>query len=205
INIKWVDTTDDNKVEGQLKGVDGIIVPGGFGSRGTEGKIKAIKYARERNVPFLGLCFGLQMAVVEFARNICDLKDANSTEIDSKTKYPVIDILPEQKNVNIKGGTMRLGAYTADVMEGSKVFYLYNSSKVSERHRHRYEVNPEYHKVLEDNGMIFSGTSQNGKLVEFIELPKLNYFIATQSHPELKSSLERPAPLFYGFVKSCLK
>lgn len=205
VNVKWVDTTDENKVEEQLKGVDGIIVPGGFGSRGTEGKINAIRYARERNVPFLGLCFGLQMAVVEFARNVCDLKDANSTEIDSKTKYPVIDILPEQKNVNIKGGTMRLGAYTADVMEGSKVFYLYNSSKVSERHRHRYEVNPEYHKVLEDKGMIFSGTSQNGKLVEFIELPKLNYFIATQAHPELKSSLDKPAPLFFGFVKACLK
>ncbi len=205
VNIKWVDTTDENKVEEQLKGVDGIIVPGGFGSRGTEGKIKAIRYARERNVPFLGLCFGLQMAVVEFARNVCNLKDANSTEIDPKTKNPVIDILPEQKNINLKGGTMRLGAYTANVMEGSKVFYLYKSKEVSERHRHRYEVNPEYHKVLEDKGLIFSGTSQNGKLVEFIELPKLNYFIATQAHPELKSSLERPAPLFYGFVKACVK
>lgn len=205
INLKWVETTDENKVESQLKGVDGIIVPGGFGSRGTEGKIKAIKYARERNVPYLGLCFGLQLAVIEFARNVCGLENANSTEIDSKTRYPVIDILPEQKKVKEKGGTMRLGAYTADITEGSKIFYLYNSNKVSERHRHRYEVNPEYHKVLEDKGLLFSGTSKKGKLVEFIELPKLDYFVATQAHPELKSKLEQPAPLFYGFVKACLK
>lgn len=205
INLKWVETTDEGKVEDQLRGVDGIIVPGGFGSRGTEGKIKAINYARERNVPFLGLCFGLQLAVVEFARNVCNLDGANSTEINQKTKHPVIDILPEQKKVKKKGGTMRLGAYVADVMEGSKVFYLYNSSKVSERHRHRYEVNPKYHKVLEDNGLIFSGTSKKGELVEFIEIPKLNYFVATQAHPELKSNLEKPAPLFYGFIKACLK
>jgi len=205
INLKWIETTDEDKVEKQLKGVDGIIVPGGFGSRGTEGKINAIKYARERNVPYLGLCFGLQLAVIDFARHVCSLKEANSTEINPKTKYPVIDILPEQKKVKQKGGTMRLGSYVADVMEGSKVFYLYNSKKVSERHRHRYEVNPKYHKILEDNGLIFSGTSKKGFLVEFIELPKLDYFVATQAHPELKSTLEKPAPLFYGFVKACLK
>ncbi|MDP2909004.1 MAG: CTP synthase (glutamine hydrolyzing) [Nanoarchaeota archaeon] len=205
VDVKWVDTTDENKVEEQLKGVDGIIVPGGFGSRGAEGKIRAVRYARERNVPYLGLCFGLQLAVIEFARDVCGLENANSTEIDSKTAHPVVDILPEQKTVREKGGTMRLGAYTADVMEGSKVFYLYNSAKVSERHRHRYEVNPEYHKILEDKGLVFSGTSQNGKLVEFIELPSHDYFVATQAHPELKSKLEKPAPLFYGFVKACMK
>jgi len=206
INVKWIDTTDNNKVEDQIKGVEGIIVPGGFGSRGAEGKITAIRYARERNVPYLGLCFGLQLAVIEFARNVCDLKDANSTEINPDTKNPVVDILPEQKDVKDKGGTMRLGAYDADIIEGSKIFYLYNNSnKVSERHRHRYEVNPEYHKILEEKGLIFSGTSKNGELVEFIELPRHDYFVATQAHPELKSKLEQPAPLFYGFIKACLK
>ncbi|MBU4502156.1 MAG: gamma-glutamyl-gamma-aminobutyrate hydrolase family protein, partial [Nanoarchaeota archaeon] len=205
INVKWIETTDEKKVDDQLKGVDGIIVPGGFGSRGTEGKIKAIKYARERNVPYLGLCFGLQLAVIEYARHICDLNGANSTEIDPETKYPVVDILPEQKKVDKKGGTMRLGAYDADILAGSKVFYLYSSNTVSERHRHRYEVNPEYHKVLEDKGLVFSGSSQDGRLVEFIELPKHTYFVATQAHPELKSKLEEPAPLFYGFIKACLK
>jgi CTP synthase len=192
------------KVVEQLEGVHGIIVPGGFGSRGAEGKIKAINYARENNVPFLGLCFGMQLAVMEFARNVCGIEDANSTEINLQTKNLVIDILPEQKDIEDKGGTMRLGAYTADVIKGSKVFDLYKSSKVSERHRHRYEVNPEYHNVLKDNGLIFAGTSQQGRLVEFIELPKLDYFIATQAHPELKSSLEKPAPLFYGFMRACL-
>ena len=203
INLKWIETTDADKVEEQLKNINGIIVPGGFGSRGSEGKIKAIKYARENNIPYLGLCYGLQLAVVEFARNVCGLKDANSSEI-CETKNPVIDILPEQKEINDKGGTMRLGGYEADILKGSKVFEFYNSDKVSERHRHRYEVNPKYHEILKENGMVFSGTSKNGRLVEFIELPNLKYFIATQSHPELKSKLERPAPLFYNFVKACL-
>ena len=205
INLKWIETTADDKIEDQLRGVEGIIIPGGFGSRGTEGKIKAVNYARERNVPFLGLCFGLQLAVIEFARHVCGLDNANSTEINPETEHPVVDILPEQKNIKDKGGTMRLGAYTAEVIEGSKIFSLYNSTKVSERHRHRYEVNPDYHKQLEEKGLIFSGTSQKGKLVEFIELPELDYFVATQTHPELKSKLEEPAPLFYGFIKACLK
>jgi CTP synthase len=204
VSFKFIDTSNEEKVVEQLEGVHGIIVPGGFGSRGAEGKIKAINYARENNVPFLGLCFGMQLAVMEFARNVCGIEDANSTEINLQTKNPVIDILPEQKDIEDKGGTMRLGAYTADVIKGSKVFDLYKSSKVSERHRHRYEVNPKYHNVLKDNGLIFAGTSQQGRLVEFIELPKLDYFIATQAHPELKSSLEKPAPLFYGFMRACL-
>jgi len=205
INLRWIETTDEKTVEDQLRGVDGIIVPGGFGSRGTEGKIQAIKYARERNVPFLGLCYGLQLAVAEFARHLCNLDGANSTEINPDTKYPVVDILPEQKTIKNKGGTMRLGAYIADVTEGSRVYNLYNSTSVSERHRHRYEVNPEYHNILKEKGLVLSGTSQNGRLVEFIELPDHDYFVATQSHPELKSKLEEPAPLFYGFIKACLK
>ena len=205
IRVKWIDTTDESRVNSLLENVDGIIVPGGFGSRGVEGKINAIKYARENNIPYLGLCFGLQLAVIEFARNVCKLTDAHSTEIDHETSCPVIDILPEQKTIISKGGTMRLGSYTADVVEGTKVFELYKSFKVSERHRHRYEVNPDYHDILVSNGLVFSGTSERGRLVEFIELPNLKYFVGTQAHPELKSKLHEPAPLFYGFVKACLE
>jgi CTP synthase len=203
INLEWVETTDltDAKV---IDGLDGVIVPGGFGSRGTEGKIEIIRRAREENIPFLGLCLGLQLAVVEYARNVCHLKNANSTEFDPDTPFPVIDILPEQKNIKEKGGTMRLGAYEAIVKKGSIISKLYKSSVISERHRHRYEVNPEYHKILTDNGLVFSGTSRDGRLVEFIELPELKYFVATQAHPELKSRMEEPSPLFYGFVQASL-
>ena len=190
-----------------MKNVDGIIVPGGFGSRGVEGKIKVIRYARENKIPFLGLCYGLQLAVIEYARNICNLKDANSTEINPNTPYPLIDILPEQKNVVNKGGTMRLGAYPANLVMGTLVHSLYNKDVVYERHRHRYEVNPEYHEILQKNGLMFSGMSPDKRLVEFIELPKNvhPYFVATQAHPELKSRFERPAPLFYGLVRACIK
>jgi len=208
VNIKWVETTDIEEKKADLEEIvrecSGIIVPGGFGSRGAEGKIRVIEYARKNNIPFLGLCYGLQLAVVEFARNVCNL-NANSTEIDEKAECPVIDILPEQKTVDKKGATMRLGAFAADVKRGTKVFDLYSSENVSERHRHRYEVNPEFHSVLEKNGLVFSGTSCNGRLVEFIELPNHPYFVATQSHPELKSRLMRPAPLFMGFVEACLR
>ena len=207
INIGLVNSNDieeNNAGLEKLKEFQGIIVPGGFGSTGTEGKIKAIRFARESNIPFLGLCFGMQLAVVEFARNICRL-DANSTEIVSGIKDNVIDILPEQKDISAKGGTMRLGAYKAILKEGSRVKEIYGSDEIYERHRHRYEVNPNYHKLLEDNGMAFSGMSPGGKLVEFIELPKHKFFIATQAHPEFKSSLLKPSPLFDGFVKACLK
>jgi len=203
IDLKWVETTDLNDAS-FLEALDGLVVPGGFGSRGTEGKIEAIRTARERNIPFLGLCLGLQLAVIEFARNVCGLTGANSTEIVPDTPHPIIDILPEQKGVTDKGGTMRLGAYPAILKEGSLVHSLYRKAEVSERHRHRYEVNPDYHRILEENGMIFSGTSLDGRLVEFIELPELRYFVATQAHPELKSRMESPAPLFYGFVTACL-
>ena len=204
INIEWVSSQDIEKGNVDLGKFNGIVVPGGFGSSGVEGKIKAIKYARENNIPFLGLCFGLQLAVVEFARHVCSL-DANSSEIDYNVKDKVIDILPEQKNVNEKGGTMRLGAYKAVLKEGSKVREIYGESEVWERHRHRYEVNPEYHKILEEKGLVFSGISEDGRLVEFVELPKHKFFIATQAHPEFKSNLLKPAPLFDGFVRACLQ
>jgi CTP synthase len=196
--------TTDLKDTSFLDEMDGVVVPGGFGSRGTEGKIKIIRMAREKDIPFLGLCLGLQLAIIEFARSCCNLKGANSTEIDPDTPHPVIDILPEQKGVVDKGGTMRLGAYTAVLKEGTIVHSLYGAPEASERHRHRYEVNPKYHSIITQNGMVFSGKSHDGRLVEFLELPHLKFFIATQAHPELKSSMERPAPLFYGFVKACL-
>ena len=203
INVKWVETTDLHDTA-FMDEVDGVIVPGGFGSRGTEGKIEIIRVAREKNIPFLGLCLGLQLAVIEFARHVCGLEGANSTEIDPDTTHPVIDVLPEQKDVTEKGGTMRLGAYPAVLKEGTVVRGLYGTETVSERHRHRYEVNPEYHEAIAERGMVFCGTSGDGRLVEFIELPDLRFFVATQAHPELKSRMEQPAPLFYGFVKACL-
>jgi CTP synthase len=201
--LKWVETTD-LKDASCLDSVHGIVVPGGFGHRGTEGKIEVIRKARERNIPFLGLCLGLQLAVIEFARNVCGLKGANSTEIDVNTPHPVIDILPEQKTITDKGGTMRLGAYHAVLKPGTLVRSLYGIDEVSERHRHRYEVNPAYHQVIQEKGMVFSGCSRDGRLVEFIELPHLKFFAATQAHPELKSRMEIPAPMFYGFVKACM-
>jgi len=203
INLKWIETTDLSDTSFMDK-VDGIVVPGGFGSRGAEGKIEAIRIAREKNIPFLGLCLGLHMAVIEFARNVCKMTEANSTEMDSDTPHPVIDILPEQKEIEDKGGTMRLGAYKALLSKGTLTKSLYGKNEASERHRHRYEVNPEYHDVLTENGMVFSGRSPDRRLVEFIELPDHKYFVATQAHPELKSRMDKPAPLFYGFVKACL-
>lgn len=207
VQLEWIDSKEFEKnpesVE-RLKMFNGLIVPGGFGGSGVEGKILAIKYARENNLPYLGLCFGLQLAVVEFARHMCNLPDAHTSEIDSSTTSPVIDILPEQKNVDNLGGTMRLGAYPAILKEGTRVRELYGRSEVFERHRHRYEVNPEYHQLLTQNGMVLSGTSPDSRLVEFIELPGHKFFVATQAHPEFKSSLLKPAPLFNGFIKGCL-
>ena len=203
INLKLVETSELEDIS-FLDGVDGVVVPGGFGHRGTEGKIRVIRAVREKNIPFLGLCLGLQLAVIEFGRNACGLEGANSTEIDPKTPHPVIDILPEQRGVSEKGGTMRLGAYRAVLKEGSVVHALYHAGEVAERHRHRYEVNPEYHRIITDKGMVFSGASKDGRLVEFIELPGHRFFVATQAHPELKSRMEAPAPLFYGFVKACM-
>jgi CTP synthase len=211
VTIGWVDSKELEK-EGAdpkkvLEGYSGIIIPGGFGSTGIEGKITAIRYCRENNIPFLGLCYGLQLAVVEYSRNVCGLAGANTTEVDPSTKYKVIDILPEQRGVSEKGATMRLGAYRALLKEGSKVRALYgNAPEAYERHRHRYEVNPEYHAQLLEKGLVFSGMSPDGKLVEFIELPesKHSFFVGTQAHPEFKSSLLKPAPLFRGFVEAAL-
>ncbi len=200
LEVVWVDTT--NGTAQDLEGVDGVIVPGGFGARGIEGKIDIIRHCRERSVPYLGICYGMQLAVVEFARNVCGLAGAHSTEVDPKTIHPVVDILPEQLEVTEKGGTMRLGAWEATLTEGI-VSELYGSQTVSERHRHRYEINPAYHDTLTEHGLVLSG--MHGKLAEFIELPEHPFFVATQAHPELKSTLDTPAPLFMGLVAAASK
>lgn len=206
--ISWIETTEietgKKSIADMLKNIDGIIVPGGWGARGTEGKMQVVKFARENNIPYLGLCYGMQLAVIEFARNVCGLDGANSMEIDPKTKSPVVKILPRLVGVTDMGGTPRLGAFEADIMKGSRVEKIYGSAKVTERHRHRYEVNPDYHECLRKNGLVISGTSENGKLAEFIELPKHKFFVATQAHPEFKSRLEKPAPMFLEFLKSCI-
>jgi CTP synthase len=244
VEIEWIDAKSLEKNEDIVKKLcnyRGIIIPGGFGGSGVEGKIKAIKFARENNIPFLGLCYGMQLALVEFARNVCMMEGANTTEVNKDTPYPVIDILPTQKELiekNGYGGTMRLGAYAAILEKDSKVFRLYKEIGrliedekriellktkksqrfrlgvfkegdiiVLERHRHRYEVSPKYISLLKEKGIRFSGhhiREDGAKLMEFIELPNHKYFVATQGHPEFKSRLEAPAPLFYGFVKACL-
>lgn len=208
VNVRWIETTDveEGKVSpaAALEGVHGMLVPGGFGSRGVEGKMSVIKEARERGIPYLGICYGLQLAVIEFARNVCKLHGANTTENEPETPHPVIDIMPEQKTVTNMGGTMRLGAYKALLEKNSQVAQLYSSPEAWERHRHRFEVNPDYHDRLRVNGMRLSGMSENGRLVEFIELPGHPFFMATQAHNELTSRLEKPNPLFYGFIKAAL-
>ncbi|MBU0666091.1 MAG: CTP synthase (glutamine hydrolyzing) [Nanoarchaeota archaeon] len=208
VKAVFVETTDMKNIrniKSHLKDIDGVIVPGGFGGRGVEGKIEIIKYCRKNNIPFLGICYGMQLAIVEFARNVCGLKNANTTEINPKTKHPVIDILPEQKKISEMGGTMRLGTYPAILKKDSKIFKLYGAISVSERHRHRYEVNPDYIAQLEKKGVVFSGMSPDRKLCEFMELPSHPYFVGCQGHPELKSGFLKPAPLFYGLVKTSLE
>ena len=185
--------------------LNAILVPGGFGVRGIEGMIEAVRYAREKNIPFLGLCLGLQCAIIEFARNVCGLQGANSTEFEPETPYPVIDFLPEQKIITNKGGTMRVGAYTAILKEGSLVSKIYGKREVSERHRHRYEVNNKFKDIFEENGLTLSGTSPDGRLVEFIEISELKFFVATQAHPEFKSRPDMPHPLFSSFIKAALE
>ncbi|MFH1395785.1 MAG: CTP synthase (glutamine hydrolyzing) [archaeon] len=209
INLKFVETTDieEGKISAAeaLQGTAGVIIPGGFGSRGLEGKLKVIKHCRENKVPILGICLGLQLMVVEYARNVCGMENANSTENDPGTPYPVVDIMPEQKNITDKGATMRLGAYDAHLQEGSLAHQLYGELLVSERHRHRYEVNPEFHENLKQFGLTLSGLSKDCRLAEFVELKDHPYFIATQAHPELKSKLSKPAPLFFGLIKAALE
>jgi len=245
VDISWIDSKkleEDPKEVLNLQNFDGVVVPGGFGTSGVEGKIEAIKFSRETGVPFLGLCYGLQWAVVEYARNMCHLKNANSTEVNPKTKHPVVDILPRQRRVVSEsryGGTMRLGAYGAKLRPGSMVSDLYRETNriskdrakikrmlrdkterfrlgafkdyqdvILERHRHRYEVSPRYVKTLERGGLFFSGyhiTRQRTRLMEFLEIPSHPFFAATQAHPEFKSSLESPSPLFYGFIRAALE
>ncbi len=207
VKLTWI--ASDELVRGRagevLSAADGILVPGGFGVRGIEGKVEAIRVAREQGIPFLGLCLGLQCAVIEFARDACGLEGANSSEFDVETPYPVIDLLPEQEGVVDLGASMRLGSYPCNLAPGSRAADAYGDGAVHERHRHRYEVNPEYHAVLQEHGMVFSGLSPDGRLVEIIELPGHPFFMASQFHPELKSRPTRPHPLFREFVGAALE
>ena len=187
-----------------LGDVSGILVPGGFGDRGIDGKIEAIRYARTHQVPFLGLCLGMQLAIVEFARNVIGYNDAHSVELDSQTTHPVIHIMPEQIGIENIGGTLRLGAYPCILDKDSKAYKLYGTEEIKERHRHRYEVNNDYRDALTEHGMMLSGLSPDGRIVEMIEIPEHPWFIATQAHPELKSRPNRPHPLFKGFVEAAL-
>jgi CTP synthase len=204
--VKKIDSEDieKNGVDKYLKNTNGVLIPGGFGYRGIEGKIKAIQYARENRIPFLGLCLGMQTSVIEFARNVCGLKGANSTEFDEKTKYPVISLLEEQRNVKDKGATMRLGAYECKLKKGSKAYRAYKKESIFERHRHRYEFNNNYRAIMKKNGMVFSGINPRANLVEIIELKEHPWFIACQFHPEFKSKPDMAHPLFRDFVKASL-
>lgn len=187
-----------------LNGFDGIFIPYGFGPRGTEGKVAAIQFARENDLPFLGICYGFQLAVVEFARHVCGLKDANSTEINPNSPYPVIDLMPEQRGVELKGATMRLGAHKIIVKPDTMAFKLYACEEIYERHRHRFEVNLDFMETLQKNSMVFSGKSTDGRRMEILELPDRYFFFATQFHGEFKSRPGRPDPEYYGFIRACL-
>ncbi|MDO8555985.1 MAG: CTP synthase (glutamine hydrolyzing) [Nanoarchaeota archaeon] len=205
--IKWVETTDIEEgiltVEQALQGIHGVIIPGGFGKRGAEGKIAVIKHCREKNLPFLGLCYGLQLAVIEYARNVCNLAKANSTEIDPETPHPVIDLLPEQQFVYNKGGTMRLGGHTIEIRPETHAATLFGGT-VRLRFRHRYEVNPKYILGLEQAGLVFSGKAPGKEIMQILELPNHPFFMATQAHPELTSRLEQPDKLFYHFLQASM-
>ncbi|UOE93976.1 CTP synthase [Alkalihalobacillus sp. LMS39] len=207
IEIKWINSEEVTKanVEEMLQDVDGILVPGGFGDRGIEGKIHAIQYAREQKIPFLGICLGMQLASVEFARNVLGLEGANSAELNPQTNYPIIDLLPEQKDVEDMGGTLRLGLYPCKLQAGTVAHEAYNDQVIYERHRHRYEFNNEYRQQMEEAGFIFSGTSPDGRLVEIIEVADHPYFVASQFHPEFVSRPTRPQPLFRDFIQASLK
>ena len=207
VNIRWINSEDvtAENADSLLSDVDGILVPGGFGDRGIEGKIEAIRYAREHKIPFLGLCLGMQLAIVEYARHVAGLEDAHSIELNPQTPYPVIALLPDQNGVEDIGGTLRLGAYPCILDKTTKAYELYGSEEIHERHRHRYEVNNDFRRILVDKGMTLSGLSPDGRIVEMIELKDHPFFIGTQAHPELKSRPNRPHPLFRGFVEAALK
>jgi len=207
LEIKWIASEDitEKNAGAILQGVKGILIPGGFGTRGIEGKINAARFARENGVPFLGLCLGMQIAIIEFARNVCGLKDAHSKEIDPTTTNPVIDFLPGQNEYSMLGGTLRLGKYPCKLVPGTKAHDAYGTDMVNERHRHRYEVNNEYRELLEQNGMIICGTSPNASIVEMVELKDHPWYVACQFHPEFRSRPNRPHPLFLDFVKASLQ
>ena len=206
VNIKWVDSelVTDETVDSLLSDVSGVLVPGGFGTRGVEGMITACQYAREHAIPYLGLCLGMQVAIIEFARHVCGLHDAHSIELDPQTTHPVIALMPDQDEDGDIGGTLRLGSYPCELDENSKAYGLYGDKTIHERHRHRYEVNNDYRAVLTENGMMLSGLSPDGHIVEMIEEPAHPWFVATQAHPELKSRPNRPHPLFRGFVEAAI-
>lgn len=207
VEIKWVDSelVSDYNVESFFSDVDGIIVPGGFGDRGIEGMICSIRYAREHKIPYLGLCLGMQLTIVEFARNVLGLKDAHSHEFNANTTNPVIHIMPDKEGITDLGGTLRLGSYPCILDKHSKAYTLYGSEQINERHRHRYEVNNDYREVLQENGMLLSGFSPDGRIVEMVEIPEHPWFIGTQAHPEFKSRPNKPHPLFKGFLAASLE
>lgn len=207
VEVEWISSeeVEERGAEAVLGGLDAILVPGGFGTRGVDGKIETARYCRENGIPFFGICLGMQSAVIEFARNVCGLKGANSSEIDPETPHPVVDLMPEQKGIEELGGTMRLGAYQCVLQEGSKAREIYGQDVVEERHRHRYEINNAYRDVLAQGGMILSGLSPDDRFVEMIELRDHPWFIGCQFHPELKSRPNRPHPLFRGFIKAALE
>ena len=208
ININWVNSEilekDNINLNEVFKNSQGIIVPGGFGSRGIEGKIKAINFARVNNIPFLGICLGMQLSVIEFARNVCNLEDANSTEFNPLCKNPIIDLMSDQKTVINMGGTLRLGNYNCKLKKNTLAYNDYKTEKIKERHRHRYEFNNKYINLLEEHGMVFSGINEESNLVEIVEIPKHKHFIACQFHPEFKSRPTRPHPLFDSFIHASI-
>ena len=207
VDIRWIDseTVTPKNVASLLHDARGILVPGGFGDRGIEGKISAIRYAREQGIPFLGLCLGMQLAIVEFARHVIGYEDAHSIELNPSTTHPVIHLMPDQDGIEDIGGTLRLGSYPCVLDKTSKAYELYGRETIHERHRHRYEVNNDYRKVLTDHGLKLSGKSPDGRIIEMIELPSHPWFLATQAHPELKSRPNRPHPLFFGFIRAALR
>jgi CTP synthase len=206
VELQWVDSEDiEKKGAGEiLVGIHGVLIPGGFGNRGIEGKVEAVKYARENGIPFFGICLGLQCAIIEFARNVCDMEDANSAEFSGKTVYPVVDLMEEQKNISKMGGTMRLGSYKCDLKDGTLIREAYGHDVIHERHRHRYEVNSKYVPDFENAGMIASGFNPDTSLVETVELKGHPWFVGVQFHPELKSRVLNPHPLFKSFVHAAV-
>ncbi|MER3462154.1 MAG: CTP synthase, partial [Armatimonadota bacterium] len=207
VEVVWIESREleESNVSRCLLGLDGLVVAPGFGERGVDGKIAAIRHARENGLPFLGICLGMQLAVVEYARNVCNIEGANSEEFEPEAKHPVIHLLPEQQGVRKKGGTMRLGAYPCKVLHDTLAEKLYGESRITERHRHRYEVNNDYREALSAAGMVCSGVSPDYRLVEIIELPTHPFFVGTQAHPEFKSRPNRPHPLFKGLVAASLE